>query len=132
MDLVMPLTVPVKVGLATGAFKLRASCVAIETGLLASAVLSTLPSPTMDFMMPLTVPVKVGLANGAFVSRDACKPLTSLISIPAILLPNTAAPLNTAGPLSTVVPVKTAFVESALRPSSSTLFSTELILDESI
>ncbi len=63
----MTLTVPVKVGLAKGAFELRAYCVALEIGLLASAVLSTLPSPTIDVVMPLTVPVKVGLAKGALV-----------------------------------------------------------------
>ena len=66
MDLAMPLTVPVKVGLANGDFALRASCVALEIGLLAPVVFSTLPSPTIDLVMPFTLPVKVGLATGAF------------------------------------------------------------------
>jgi hypothetical protein len=75
----MPLTVPVKVGLARSAFKFKdasttvltafvsnAVDVAVEIGLLASEVLSTLPRPTIVASMPLTVPVKVGLAIGAF------------------------------------------------------------------
>ena len=51
---------------------LRASCVALEIGLCASAVLSTLPSPTMELVVSLTVPVKVGLANGAFDANWCC------------------------------------------------------------
>jgi len=43
--------------------------VAVETGLLASLVLSTFPRPTIDFVIPLTVPVKVGEAMLAFKSR---------------------------------------------------------------
>ena len=66
MDFVMPCTVPLKVGLANGAFKLSASCVAFEIGLFESDVLSTLPSPTIDLVIPLTVPLKVGLALLAF------------------------------------------------------------------
>ncbi len=37
----MPLMVPVEVGLARGAFKLSAYCVALEIGLIASVVLSS-------------------------------------------------------------------------------------------
>ena len=44
----------------------KAVCVALEIALSVSAVLSTLPRPTMDVEMPLTVPVKDGSANGAF------------------------------------------------------------------
>ena len=67
IDLVMPPTVPVKVGLASGAFfKSRACCVAVDICLFASAVISTFPSPTMALVIPFTVPVKVGLASGAF------------------------------------------------------------------
>ena len=47
-------------------FAFKAVCVALEIALSASAVLSTLPRPTMDLVMPLTVPVKDGFANGAF------------------------------------------------------------------
>ena len=72
MDLVMPLTAPVKVGLANGAFKSRAPCVALEMGLFESEVLSTLPRPTIDLVMPLTVPMKVGLANRALLLRAPC------------------------------------------------------------
>jgi hypothetical protein len=41
-------TVPVKVGLARGAFKSKAAWVAVDTGLLASEVLSRLDNPTAD------------------------------------------------------------------------------------
>jgi hypothetical protein len=62
-------TVPVKVGLAKSDFKLRAVWVAVETGLLRSLVLSTLPNPTIVLVMPDTVPVNVGLAKLAFKLR---------------------------------------------------------------
>ena len=55
-------TVPVNVGLASGANKFNAAWVAVDIGLLASEVLLTLPRPTMAAVMPLTVPVNVGLA----------------------------------------------------------------------
>jgi hypothetical protein len=58
--------VPVNVGDARLAFNPRAVVVAVETGLLRSVVLSTLPRPTIDAVIPLTVPVKVGEARGAF------------------------------------------------------------------
>ena len=78
MDLVMPLTVPVKVGLATGALQLRAFCVAVEIGLLASAVLSTLLSLTMDLVMPLTVPEnnQIWQHIGICPHRYACRVYT--------------------------------------------------------
>jgi len=57
---------PVSVGLAKSAFKLRAVWVAVETGLFASLVLSTLPNPTIVLVIPDTVPVKVGDAILAF------------------------------------------------------------------
>jgi hypothetical protein len=63
------LTVPVNVGEAKGAFKFKAvvisvlfafksnaDCVATETGLLASVVLSTLPKPISDLVM-ITLPL---------------------------------------------------------------------------
>ena len=58
-------SVPVKVGLARFAFNFKAVCVAVETGLLTSLVLSALLNPTIAFVMPPTVPVKVGFAIGA-------------------------------------------------------------------
>ena len=70
MDLVLQFTVPVKVGLAKGALLSRAPCVALEIGLIASEVLSTLL--TLDLVMPSTVPIKVGLASGALLSRAPC------------------------------------------------------------
>ena len=65
-------SVPVKVGEAKVAFRSRAVCVALDTGLLASLVLFTLPKPTMALVMPPTVPVKVGEANGALALRAVC------------------------------------------------------------
>ena len=71
--LVIPATVPVKVGEFKGAlaarlvviseaFDLRSNalCMAVLIGLLASEVLSTFPSPTIALVIPDTVPVKVG------------------------------------------------------------------------
>jgi hypothetical protein len=63
--------VPVKLGEAVLAFKPSAEEVAVDTGLLASEVLSTFPSPTMAFVIPETVPVKVGDAVSAFNPRAA-------------------------------------------------------------
>ena len=53
MLLVMPPTVPVKVGLAIGAFESSPACVAVDIGLRRSVVLSTFPRPTADLVMPL-------------------------------------------------------------------------------
>ena len=69
MEAVIPETVPVNTGLATGAFVLRAFWVAVDTGLLTSEILSTLDRPTMVLVMPPTVPVKVGFAMGALISN---------------------------------------------------------------
>ena len=63
---VMPATVPVNVGFASGAFRFNCVVVADETGLAASDVLSTLVNPTIAFVIPATVPVNVGFASGAF------------------------------------------------------------------
>jgi hypothetical protein len=52
-------------GLASGASRLRAVCVAVEIGFALSLVLLTEPSPTIVAVIPLTVPVKVGDAFGA-------------------------------------------------------------------
>ena len=53
-------TVPVNVGDAPGAFKSNAVCVAVETGLSISDVLSAKAKYTMDLVIPLTTPVNVG------------------------------------------------------------------------
>ena len=71
-------TVPVKVGEARLAFKFSAVCCAAETGLAVSAVLSTLPKPTMDFVMPFTVPENVGESRSAL--RPSL-PLSLLIAV---------------------------------------------------
>ena len=80
---VIPLTVPVKVGEAifafsarpdvtsdVFAFKSKAACAEVDSGLFASLVLSTFPKPTIVFVTPLTVPVKVGEAIFAFSARS--------------------------------------------------------------
>ncbi len=70
--LVMSLTAPMKVGLANGAFRSRAACVALEATFEASLVLSILAKLTISFVMPVTVPVNAGLASGAFSWTAAC------------------------------------------------------------
>ena len=75
------------------AFKSSAVCVAVDTGLLMSAVLSTLPRPTMALVIPDTVPVKVGDSIFAFklidvkygLSIDAVSDMFSLVSAPFTL-----------------------------------------------
>ena len=52
-------------------FKSSADWVAVEIGLFASEVLSTLPKPTILCVMPPTVPVNVGEAKFAFRFNDA-------------------------------------------------------------
>ena len=79
---VTPPTVPVNVGDSIGAFNARPNvtsdefallfkivCVAVDTGLLISLVLSTFPKPTIDFAIPPTVPVNVGLLMFAFSAK---------------------------------------------------------------
>ena len=63
---VTPDTVPVNVGSAFGAFRSSAVCVAVETGLFASVVLSTFESPTSSFTIPVGV-VILGEVNVLFV-----------------------------------------------------------------
>ena len=70
MLLVIPATVPVKVGEANGAFKSNADWAKMETGLLASVVLSTLAKSTMLLVIPATIPVKVGESNRAFSANE--------------------------------------------------------------
>ena len=74
--LVIPFTVPVKVGELISAFSSKIFCfkssafwTAVEIGLFKSLVLSTFPRPTIAFVIPLTVPVKVGEAVFAFVFK---------------------------------------------------------------
>ena len=51
--------VPVNVGESIFAFKLSAVSVAVDTGLFASDVLSTFPSPTVLLVIPETAPINV-------------------------------------------------------------------------
>ena len=60
------------VSAAVVAFKSSAVWVAVDTGLFASVVLSTLPRPTIVLVIPATVPVNVGLSRGAFKFRRVC------------------------------------------------------------
>ena len=52
-------TVPVNDGDSSGAFKFNAVCVAVDIGISMSAVLSTLPNPTIALVIPETVDVNV-------------------------------------------------------------------------
>ena len=84
-------TTPVKVGLAKLALRSSAVCCAVDTGLLASLVLSTLPKPTADLDTPVTVPVKVGDVNivafDSFVTLPS--PTSELTSVTLPVLPAT-------------------------------------------
>ena len=74
---------------------MRAACVAVETILAKSAVLSTLPRPTMAFVMPDTVPVNVGEAKLAFKLRAVNTLVVPLIKLPeTIELVAVAVPVN--------------------------------------
>ena len=55
------------------ALRYRAVCVSVDIGLSMSAVLFTLPSPTIAAVIPDTVPVKVGLALGAYDAKSRCQ-----------------------------------------------------------
>ena len=71
---------PVKAGDAKGAFRSKALCVAVDIGLDASLVLSTLANPTLLLVIPdidvapvkFIAPVKAGDAKGAFRSKAFC------------------------------------------------------------
>ena len=109
IDLVMPCTVPVKIGFNLSAFLptvvsnapatvSNIARVESDSGLSLSEVLLTLSSPTIVLVMPF------------------------------IVLVNDTGPLSNTGPLIDVVPVRTAFDESALLCKSSTLLSIVLTL----
>ena len=71
ISLVIPLTVPVKVGLLN---------------IVALLSFVTLPKPTIAFVIPLTVPVKVGLSN--------IVALLSLVTLPNLVLSISSKPLS--------------------------------------
>ena len=74
-------------------FASSAACVAVETGLSTSLVLSTFNNPTIALVIPLTVPVKVGDSIFAFklmalkygLSIAAVSAIFSLVSAPFTL-----------------------------------------------
>ena len=74
------LTAPVREGEIAAA--VIAAATAVDTGLLASEVLSTLSNPTIVFVMPVTVPVNVGLANGAFSAIELVTEVAKLALSP--------------------------------------------------
>ena len=92
-------TVPVKVGLARGAFKSRAVWVAADIGLLASEVLSTLPKPTSDLLTvmlaeracPLTVVETSTLFESPGTVGLSAVPLRSPVSFTFPLVPPSAS-----------------------------------------
>lgn len=93
IDLVIPDTVPVNVGLAMLAFRSNAVCCAVDNGFAASDVLLTFPSPTIDAVIPETVPVKVGEANGAFNANasNTAFPDTAFVD-PSTIVESTVPP----------------------------------------
>ena len=62
---VMPVTVPVKVGLLIGAFVASSFATAVDTGLLASDVFVTLPRPTIALVMPGNGALECGVVLGS-------------------------------------------------------------------
>ena len=58
---------PIKDGDTKLAFSIKASCVAVEIGLLISLVLSTWWRPTIDFVIPPTFPINVGESKVAYL-----------------------------------------------------------------
>ena len=88
-------------------FKFNAVCVAVDIGLFASEVLSTLPKPTMAFVIPDTVPVNVGLANGATTPK-------STATVPVdVMVP----PVNPVPAVTPVTPCKSVNVGVNVPPS---------------
>ena len=71
IDFEIPVTVPVKAGLASGAFVASKLVTADVVGLLASEVLSTFPRLTIALLRPPTVPENVGFSNGAFAASKS-------------------------------------------------------------
>ena len=77
MDCVMPDTLPVKVGLLSGALASNAVCVAVEIGLFKSLVLLTFGKPTIACDMPVTVPV-IDIVEPFILVRVADEPIVKL------------------------------------------------------
>ena len=110
VDVTVPLgrvTVPVKVGEARFALRSRAVCWAVDTGLFASEVLSTLARPTSPLTRPVgavieapvgivTVPVNVGEARLALRSRAVCVAVETglLASLVLSAFPKPTSPLT--------------------------------------
>lgn len=65
---------------AVSCFRFKAVCCAVDTGFAVSAVLSTLPRPTIDFVIHPTVPVNVGEFIGAFNARSVSSTIVPLRS----------------------------------------------------
>ena len=96
--------VPVKVGEAIFAFKFKAVCCAVDTGLSASAVLVIFPKPTMDAVIPETVPVKVG-------ESDKTKLPVPVSSVTAVaIFEEVNEPKLVVFPVDVIAPVKLALV----------------------
>ena len=90
-------TVPVKVGLDTGALFCSAARVNVEIGLSASAVLLALPNPIIVGVIPFTVPVKVAPVKSAFPLSDVAKlvPFNVIAgAVNALPVPITILPAN--------------------------------------
>ena len=87
---------------------------AVEIGLLASDVLSTLPKPTMAAVMPETVPVKVGEALSAFKSRAACVAVDTGLLASDVLF--TLPKPTMADVIPETVPVKVGDARLAFKP----------------
>ena len=88
-------------------FKFNAVCVAVDIGLFASDVLSTLSKPTILLVIPETVPVNVGFAKGATVVK-------STATVPVVVI---VPPVNPVPAVTPVTPCKSANVGVNVPPS---------------
>ena len=88
---VMPDTVPVNAGEAKGAFNAKsvfdafaskAVCVAVETGLSRSAVLSTFPNPTFEALIPAAIFASVTFASKILAVVIFPSPITGKSDVP--------------------------------------------------
>ena len=96
--------VPVKFGLAIGAFASSPACVAVEMAFKRSVALSAFPRPTAALDTPITVPVNVGLRRGACKASAVAVAVEMGFRASVVLstFPSPTAALDT----PTTVPVK--------------------------
>ena len=107
---------PVKVGEFKFAFKSRAVCCAVLTGLLASLVLSIFPIPKFVLALVATLAPVPPLAIATIPETFVAFPVTVPVKLPVIL------PVT----LPVTLPIKLALIELALKSPFASLFTKAL------